>query len=263
MRVLRMLVPLVLGSIWLHAQTDTAVPPPAAGAAPATATTSATPASPDPLDAIRAVPQGEPVVVPLNTDRIMKIIPDYQTVENSHQKVAPMTAKEKWYLAWKETIDPFNFASAAFGAAFSQASNQTPKYGHGAGAFAERFGAAFGDFSTQGFLSTGLFATVLHQDPRYFRRGPPSNIWARAGDAVLQIIVTRTDSGGKTFNSSNFLGLAAGIGLSNIYYPSASRTGTVMGNRVVTSLTGDVMGNLMSEFWPDVEKRLFRKKSKN
>ncbi|SPE39469.1 hypothetical protein SBA3_3230012 [Candidatus Sulfopaludibacter sp. SbA3] len=31
-------------------------------------------------------------------------------------------------------------------------------------------------------------------------------------------------------------------------------------SRVGTSLTGDVMGNLMSEFWPDIQKKFFEKK---
>jgi hypothetical protein len=218
--------------------------------------------SPPPAPAVIPV-EGAPVVVPLNPDRIMKIIPDYQTVEDSHQKVAPMTAKEKWDLALKEAVDPFNIGSAAMGAALSQAANQTPKYGHGGEAMAERFGAAIGDFGSQNFLSAGVFATLLHQDPRYFRKGPPVGFWARVGDSLVQIVVARQDSGAKAFNASNIFGMAAGIGLSNVYYPSASRTGTVMGNRVITSLTGDVMGNLMSEFWPDVQKKFFRKKSKN
>jgi hypothetical protein len=36
-----------------------------------------------------------------------------------------------------------------------------------------------------------------------------------------------------------------------------------MASRVATSLTGDVLGNLMYEFWPDVQERFFRRKLKN
>jgi hypothetical protein len=192
----------------------------------------------------------------------MKIIPNYQTVDDSNRNIAPMTAKEKWRLAWKSVIDPFNIASAALGAGFSQSANATPKYGHGGAALAERFGAAMGDFSSQDFFSAGLFATILHQDPRYFRKGPRYGFWIRVADSLEQIVVARQDSGRKAFNASNILGMAAGIGVSNLYYPSASRTGTVMLGRVGTSLTGDAMGNLLSEFWPDVRKKLLHKKAK-
>lgn len=235
----------------VSAQTDSGNPP-APSAVPAS-----TPDAP-----ILPVPR-DPVVVPLNEDRILKVIPDYQTVENSHQDVAPMTNREKWNLAWKELIDPFNIGSAAMTAAMSQAGNETPKYGEGGVALAKRFGAAIGDFGTQNFMAAGVFATLFHQDPRYFREGPPSGLWKRVGYSLLQIVVTRQDSGRKAFNASNLLGLAAGIGISNVYYPSASRNGSVMASRVATSLTGDVMGNLMSEFWPDVQKKLFRRKTKN
>jgi hypothetical protein len=51
-----------------------------------------------------------------------------------------------------------------------------------------------------------------------------------------------------------------GIAASNAYYPAASRTGTVMVGRLGTSLMGGAIGNLMSEFWPDVQRMLHRKK---
>jgi hypothetical protein len=220
--------------------------------------------SPEPvaLAAPFAPIQPVPVAVPLNEERILKVIPDYQTVENSHQAIAPMTPGEKWRLAWKEVIDPFNIASAAMGAGFSQAGNETPKYGEGGQALAKRFGAAIGDFGTQNFLAAGVFACMLHQDPRYFRAGPPSGFVSRVGYSLSRIVVTRQDSGADAFNASNILGMAVGIGASNLYYPSASRTGTVMTGRIATSLLGDVVGNLMSEFWPDVQKKFFHKRSK-
>ena len=202
------------------------------------------------------------MVVPLNTDRILKVIPDYQTVQDSRRLIAPMTPGEKWKLAWKEVIDPFNNASAVVAAALSQAGNETPKYGEGSAAYAKRVGAAIGDFGTQNFFSAGVFACLFHQDPRYFRRGTPSGVVPRALYSISRIFVTRQDSGRDAFNASNILGMAAGIGASNLYYPAPSRNGSVMVSRVGTSMTGDVLGNLMSEFWPDIQKKFFQKKHK-
>jgi hypothetical protein len=59
------------------------------------------------------------------------------------------------------------------------------------------------------------------------------------------------------------LGMGLGIAASNVYYPSASRSGSVMAGRIETSMFGGVTGNLMSEFWPDIQERFFRKKHKN
>jgi hypothetical protein len=82
-------------------------------------------------------------------------------------------------------------------------------------------------------------------------------------DSLKQVVVARQDSGAKTFNASNILGMATGIALSNVYYPPANRTVTVVRSRVLTSLSGDAVGNLMSEFWPDIRKKFFRKSAKS
>jgi hypothetical protein len=203
-----------------------------------------------------------PVVVPLNEERIFKVIPDYQTVEDTSHPVAPLTAREKWQLGWKETIDPFNIGTAAMTAAFAQHDNQTPKYGEGWANYGRRFGAAVADFGTQSFFSASIFATLLHQDPRYFRKGPTARLMPRIWYSVSRVLVCRNDSGASVLNASNLLGMSLGIAVSNVYYPSASRTGTVMAGRVETSLFGGVMGNLMSEFWPDVQRKFFQKKPK-
>jgi hypothetical protein len=220
-------------------------------------------ASPDPM-AILPAPPPEPLpeVAPAipNADRILGVIPNYQTVNDSTVPVAPMTPKQKWALALRETIDPFNIANAAFGASFSQAGNQTPKYGVGSIAYAKRFGAAIGDLGTQTFFSTAILATVLHQDPRYYRRGPQSGILKRVAYSVSRLAVTRQDSGRAAFNASAVFGMGLGIVASNAYYPSASVHGSVMLERISTSVTGGVIGNLLSEFWPDIQQRFLHKR---
>jgi len=200
-----------------------------------------------------------PVVVPLNEQRIAGVMPDYQTVRESHRLIAPLTPREKWDLAWKEIEDPFNNASAVFTAAFAQMNNQTPRYGEGWAAYGKRAGAALGDFDSQNVFSAGLFACLLHQDPRYFRMGPELGFVRRVAYSISRLGVARQDSGKLAFNASNIFGIILGIAASNAYYPASSRNGDVMVGRLGTSLMGGVVGNLMSEFWPDVQKKLFRK----
>jgi hypothetical protein len=194
-----------------------------------------------------------------NEDRIMGVMPDYQTVRDTTRWVAPLSVKDKWILAVKETVDPFNFGTAFLTAAESQRGNQTPKYGEGWSNYGRRVYAAQLDFASQNFFSAGVLATVLHQDPRYFRRGPQSKLLTRVLYSISQLVVARQDSGRRAFNASNIGGMAMGIAASNLYYPAASRNGTVMASRLGTSMMGGAVGNLMSEFWPDVEKFLHRK----
>jgi hypothetical protein len=213
------------------------------------------PADPSESPAANVVPAD-----PFNEERILWVMPDYQTVRDSSIPVAPLTPRQKWDLAWKETVDPFNFASVVMAAGFSQRGDQTPKYGEGGAAYGERVGAAFADFGTQNLFSAGLLANLLHQDPRYYRKGPASGVLKRLAYSVSRIVVTPTDSGRPVFNSSGVFGMMMGIAASNLYYPSASVRGTVMAGRLYTSLLGGVIGNVTSEFWPDIQKKFFHRK---
>ncbi|HEX3878835.1 MAG TPA: hypothetical protein VHW24_17735 [Bryobacteraceae bacterium] len=226
--------------------------------------TAVPPSDPNVTDSPAVLPANtsEARAVPINEERILKVIPDYQTVRDSSRPVAPLTAKQKWNLAWRETVDPFNIGSAAFTALTSQIANQTPKYGKSWTNYGPRFGAAVADFGTQNFFTAGVFANLLHQDPRYFRKGVNSRFLPRVLYSVSRLAMCRNDGGRTVLNASNFLGMSFGIAASNVYYPSSSRTGSVMGGRVETSVFGGVMGNLMSEFWPDIQHKFFQKKAK-
>ena len=194
----------------------------------------------------------------LNHDRIMGVIPDYQAVNDATPATPPLTPRQKWLFFLDETRDPFNIASEALSAGLSQADNQTPKYGEGGAAYAKRFGAAFGDFTSQNLFSDAILSCLLHQDPRYFRKGPRSRFLPRVAYSLSRIAVARQDSGRQTFNASGVFGMMLGIGASNLYYPSVSRTGTVMGARVGTSLAGWAFGNVLAEFWPDIHQKFLR-----
>lgn len=196
-----------------------------------------------------------------NEDRIMGVMPDYQTVRDTTHAVAPLTRREKWLLAEKEIVDPFNIATAFMTAAESQAGNQTPKYGEGWANYGRRVGAAQLDFATQNVFSAGVLAILLHQDPRYFRRGPQSKLFPRIVYSIGQLVIARQDSGREAFNATNFGGMFLGIAASNAYYPGASVRGSVMAGRIWTSLMGGAVGNLMSEFWPDVQQKFFHHKA--
>ena len=195
---------------------------------------------------------------PLTDRRLVGVIPDFGTVQPTESD-APLTFKQKWDLAIKGTIDPYNLLNSVMTAAFAQDGNQTPKYGEGAGAFGARFGAAVADGASQSIMGGVVFAQMLHQDPRYFRLGPGVGIVHRALYSVSRLMVVRTEAGKDTFNSSGMLGIVTGIGMSNLYYPSASIRSRVMAERLSTSFTGVVVGNVMSEFVPDLEKFFYPK----
>ena len=192
----------------------------------------------------------------ISNDRILGLIPNFQTVSDPSLKVVPLTKRQKFGLFVKETADPFTLLSAAMGAGMSQIGNETPKYGEGMVPYSQRLGAAYADMATQNFFSDGVLASALHQDPRYYRMGPSHSIPRRVVYTVSRLVIGRRDSGQPTFNFAGIGGMALGIALSNAYYPSSSVRGSVTEARFVSSMTGFALGNLLPEFWPDVKEKL-------
>lgn len=169
-----------------------------------------------------------------------------------------LTASGKWHHFIDETASPVTLAPVMFNAAVSQATNSDPRYGLGRPAFGQRIAASAADIASQNFFSDFLLASAFHEDTRYFRRGPEYRFWSRVGYAVSRSVVVRKDQGGDTFNWANVAGTAMSVGLSNAYYPSASRTSGAMALHFATSVAGAGFGNLAPEFWPDVRHWLKR-----
>jgi hypothetical protein len=212
-------------------------------------------------------PAGVPVPVdatiavsPISNDRILGVIPNFQTVSDPARPYAPLRARDKWRLFVKESVDPWTFFTAAAGAAFSQIDNDDPKYGVGVKPYLQRFGAAQADVTTQNFFSDAVLASLLHEDPRYFRMGPGNSVTRRIAYAMSRMVITRRDSGRDGFNFSNIGGIGMGIALSDAYYPPRSVGGGELESRVITSLTASALGNLLPEFWPDFREKLARLK---
>jgi hypothetical protein len=188
------------------------------------------------------------------------VIPNYQTVSDPHQEVVALSVAQKFLLFSKETFDPFTAFAAVTGAALSQADHDDPKYGRGAGPYGERFGAAAADITSQNFFSDAVLASLLHEDPRYYRKGEDFRFWNRVGYSLSRVFVGRTDRGRPTFNYSGVFGMAMGIGLSNAYYPPSSINISEVSSRFGTSLVAAALGNILPEFWPDIRKKFSRRK---
>lgn len=169
------------------------------------------------------------------------------------------TTREHWDLFLDETFSPLSLGGTIFNSVFSQVTHSDPQYGSNGTAFAQRIGASAADIATQNFFGDFLVASALHEDPRYFRRGEQYSFWYRVRYAVSRAFVVRTSSGGSTFNWDNVLGSALSTGLSNAYYPAASRTGRAMAIHFGTDVVDTGFVNLAPEFWPDFQRKLFHR----
>jgi len=187
---------------------------------------------------------------------VLFIIPNFRT-SPSLKNYQPLTTTQKFKVAWEDTFDRGTFALTVLFAGESQLTNSNRSFGQSATGFGQYVGAAYADFAIGNFMTEGIFPTLLHQDPRYFRRGTGSG-WSRLGYCLWQIFMTHGDSGRAEFNFSEVVGNSAAVAISEAYYRD-NRTARDAGSELALQLGVDMFGNVLKEFWPDMERRFRRK----
>ena len=107
---------------------------------------------------------------------------------------APLSSTQKFQAFARTTFDPSAIVVAALGVDITQPGNSQPQYGEGSDAFGQRLGAIATGYGSATFFTEDLLLTVLHQDPRYFRKGE-GGVASRIWYAATRTLVTRQDSG--------------------------------------------------------------------
>ncbi len=191
-----------------------------------------------------------------DSHRIFGIIPNFQTV--TADTLPPMTVRQKFGLASRDSFDPSSFVLAGFYAGIGQLTDQYPTFGLGAQGYGHRFLTAYADQVSGNFLSEALVPILFHDDPRFYRLGKGSGA-KRTWVALRQLWVTRTDSGHESINAPELLGNAMAAALSNAYYPQAERTAGETLERWMVQIGSDAGFNILKEFWPDMRQHMLRR----
>jgi hypothetical protein len=108
-------------------------------------------------------------------------------------------------------------------------------------------------------MTEAIFPTLSREDPRYYTLGH-GGFLKRNCYAISRLLITRTDSSGTTVNFSEIIGNGAGAGIATAYYPSRERTWTKTGQKWVTQIGLDGAFNILKEFWPNINRIVFRNK---
>jgi hypothetical protein len=188
--------------------------------------------------------------------RIFGVLPNYRTVDQT-QVNGPLTASQKFAIANKDSFDYPLVLLAAGLAGIGQWSNQNPSFGQEGGGFGKRFVTGFTDQALGNIMTEGVFPAILHEDPRYYRRGTGST-WSRTTYALSRLFVTPTDSGNLTFNYSEWGGNATATAISNIYYTDGRTVRANIG-KLGFQIGLDGAALVLKEFWPDVERKFFER----
>jgi hypothetical protein len=190
----------------------------------------------------------------LKNNRLFYVLANYSTVEQ-HDQFGTLSAKTKFRLSAKTMSDPITVSFLGIIALMGQANNSEPSYGQGLKGYSKRYATTFADTGIGTLMTTSVFPTLLHQDPRYFQLGTGTT-WHRAKYSVSRIFVIRADSGKLQFNYSEIVGNAVAAGISNTYHPDYQRT---FGNTMSvwgTDILLNTICNVAKEFWPDIRRKI-------
>ncbi len=190
--------------------------------------------------------------------RIFGIIPNYRT-SPSLDPYVPLTSRNKFRMALEDSLDRGTFIMSGLFAAEAQITNSSPSFGQGVAGYARYFGTSYADFAIGDMMTEAIYPSLLHQDPRYFRRGTGSTT-GRLWYAMSQIFWTHADSGRMQFNFSEVLGNATASAIGNAYYPD-NRTFSNGAQKLAIQLAVDMAGNILKEFSPDLSRKFSRHSS--
>jgi hypothetical protein len=250
----------LLGSLFAQGDSSSALTGPATNSHLAQESTPGAPHS-DPTPNTAPVeasvqPANPPLAPP--PKRMFGMIPDFENTNDTEANRRPLTIREKYILSLHQSFDISAHVGNAFQAGLQQAANGQPHYGQGWNAYGKRFAANEADQVSSSILIYGVFPSLLHDDPRYFRqgRGP---LFSRVWYAINRTLVTRRDKGTYGFNTSQVVGQLISCAISTSYYPAQDRTTARVFSNWGVNLGGNSAYNVLSEYYPDMMRAIFRR----
>lgn len=174
--------------------------------------------------------------------------------ENSTQP-NPLTPAQKFHLAVRNVKDPFNLASIGFFSAIDIATDSHGPYGPGMKGFAKDVGTTFTEDMNGQFWGTFAIDSIFHEDPHYHRM-PKASIKRRIAHCFDAVIVAQSDYGKPVPNYEQFIASPITASINNLYvpYPRTNVESTV--DRVLVEAAFEPAGNAVTEFLPDIAKRV-------
>jgi hypothetical protein len=190
--------------------------------------------------------------------RILGIIPNYRAV-SANEHLPPLDFKGELWLATQDTFDYSDFILVGALAGIDMAGKSQPTFGQGAQGYGKYYWHVFVDGGIENYMTEAIIPAATKEDPRYYTMGRGGFV-KRTSYAVSRLFVTRTNSGGSTFNLSEIVGAGAAAGIGNAYYPAESNQFVKTYQRWGTQVGLDGFFNVLKEFWPDINHSIFHGK---
>jgi len=192
-----------------------------------------------------------------STDKVSKrlfgVIPNYRA-DQMQMHYTPISTAEKFKIARSDSFDWPNFFLLAGYALQSQVAAGGFLHSGGLNGFGRFYSRSVADQVVGSYVTEAILPTLFHEDPRFFRLGKGPILY-RAYYATSRIFVCKKDDGSSGFYFSEIVGNVGVTAVGNIYY-SNSRSFSTSSERYGMSLGNDMISNLLTEFWPDIKRKV-------
>lgn len=206
-------------------------------------------------------PQLHPLNAPPQTPaQAAHIAPLYTTTVPAGFQARPLTARNKVILGLRDSVSLESFAAMALSSGYSHLTDGQPNFGVNSKAYAQRLGSAAVRETSQNIFSESIMAPLLHEDPRYYVKGPNYGLVKRTLYAVTRPLITKTDAGNTSINGALLIGYAGAAALTPTYYPPINRNFHDVASTFGASVGGAALGDFVSEFTDDVLTALHLKR---
>jgi hypothetical protein len=189
------------------------------------------------------------------TTRILGILPNFRAVSSSEHLPA-QSVKEKFVTASEDSFDYSALPIPLAVAGYNDLRNSTPEFGTGGIGYARYLWHSVVDQTSENYFVEFIVPAAAHEDTRFYTLGH-GGFLKRSGYALSRVVVTRSDAGNPTFNLGEVLGAGMAAGLSNAYYPAATRSFSNTGSQWGLDIAIDAASFVVKEFWPDINHFLF------
>jgi hypothetical protein len=169
----------------------------------------------------------------------------------------PLTSQQKVQLRLARAIEPHVFVGFLLVAAVQTGENSPGKWGRTWTGFGKRYGTDLAVNAISDAIG-GAVDNITHEDPRFFR-SQRIGFRPRLRDAVSQVLVAHTDSGGRNLAYGNIIGAYGGTQCAALWLPHEKGSvaqGLLYGTLLLASEAGR---NAFREFWPDIRNRIKHK----
>jgi hypothetical protein len=169
----------------------------------------------------------------------------------------PLSVEGKLRFHAEQTASPGFVAEMAAYAGVLHWMDTPREWGQGAEPYGKRVASAAGATAIRNLFAFAL-DSALQEDPRY-RRSGRGLFFVRIGHAARETFVTRTGGGRARFATWRFGSALGAAYLSNVWYPDRLNTFSSGMEQGAATIGLDLLGNMASEFWPDVKHIVFRR----